>query len=169
MDSNKKVTSGFLWIYLENTSAQIVSFLVTIVLARLLEPTHYGTIALLTVFIALAQIFVTSGISSALIQKKDADELDYSTMFWFNLTVSLVLYFILFICAPSISNYYNRPELVLVLRVLAISIPLSAFNCIQQAYVSSHFIFKKSFISNSGGVIISGFVGILMAYLGYGH
>lgn len=70
MDSNKKVTSGFLWIYLENTSAQIVSFLVTIVLARLLEPTHYGTIALLTVFIALAQIFVTSGISSALIQKK---------------------------------------------------------------------------------------------------
>jgi len=168
MDSNKKVTSGFLWIYLENTSAQIVSFLVTIVLARLLEPTHYGTIALLTVFIALAQIFVTSGISSALIQKKDADELDYSTMFWFNLTVSLVLYFILFICAPSISNYYNRPELVLVLRVLAISIPLSAFNCIQQAYVSSHFIFKKSFISNSGGVIISGFVGILMAYLGYG-
>ena len=103
MDSNKKVTSGFLWIYLENTSAQIVSFLVTIVLARLLEPTHYGTIALLTVFIALAQIFVTSGISSALIQKKDADELDYSTMFWFNLTVSLVLYFILFICAPSIS------------------------------------------------------------------
>ena len=168
MDSNKKVTSGFLWIYLENTSAQIVSFLVTIVLARLLEQTHYGTIALLTVFIALAQIFVTSGISSALIQKKDADELDYSTMFWFNLTVSLVLYFILFICAPSISNYYNRPELVLVLRVLAISIPLSAFNCIQQAYVSSHFIFKKSFISNSGGVIISGFVGILMAYLGYG-
>lgn len=166
--ANNKIISSLFWVYLENTSSQIINFVVTIILARLLDPSHYGTIALLSVFIALAQVFVTSGISSALIQKKDADELDYSTMFWFNLTVSLVLYFILFICAPSISNYYNRPELVLVLRVLAISIPLSAFNCIQQAYVSSHFIFKKSFISNSGGVIISGFVGILMAYLGYG-
>lgn len=163
-----KVFSGLFWVYLENTSAQLISFIVTVVLARLLEPTHYGTIALLNVFIALAQVFVTNGISSALIQKKDADELDYSTMFWFNLVVSVALYFLLFFAAPAIGEYYKQEELSLVLRILALSIPLSAYNCIQQAWVSSHMVFKKSFISNSGGGILSGFIGIAMAYEGCG-
>ena len=170
MKSNQpnNVFSGLFWVYLENTSAQLISFIVTVVLARLLEPTHYGTIALLTVFIALAQVFVTNGISSALIQKKDADELDYSTMFWFNLVVSVALYFLLFFSAPAIGEYYKQEELSLVLRILAFSIPLSAYNCIQQAWVSSHMVFKKSFLSNSGGGILSGIIGIVMAYGGCG-
>ncbi len=138
------------------------------VLARILEPSHYGTIALLMVFIALAQVFVTSGISSALIQKKDADELDYSSMFWFNLVVSVLLYALLFFTAPLIGNYYHQEELSLVLRVLALSVPLSAYNCIQQAWVSSRLVFKKSFISNSGAGILSGVIGIIMAYMGFG-
>lgn len=154
--------------YLENISVQLVNFVISIILARLLEPSHYGTVALLMVFISLANVFVTSGISSALIQKKDADELDYSTMFWFNLMVALVLYGILFFSAPAIGRYYNNDELSLVLRILALSIPLSAFNCIQQAYVSSHMVFKKSFISHSGGVLLSGVVGVILAYCGYG-
>lgn len=166
--SNRKVISGLFWVYLENISVQLVNFVISIILARLLEPSHYGTVALLMVFISLANVFVTSSISSALIQKKDADELDYSTMFWFNLMVALVLYGILFFSAPAIGRYYNNDELSLVLRILALSIPLSAFNCIQQAYVSSHMVFKKSFISHSGGVLLSGVVGVILAYCGYG-
>lgn len=166
--SNRKVLSGLFWVYLENISVQIVNFIISIILARLLEPSHYGIIALLLVFISLAKVFVTSGISSALIQKKDADDLDYSTMFWFNLIVAFILYGILFFCAPSIGRYYENEELSLVLRVYALSIPLSAFNCIQQAYVSSHMIFKKSFISNSGGVLLSGIIGVVLAYCGFG-
>lgn len=168
MAKSNKVLSGLFWVYLENTSAQLISFIVTVVLARLLEPSHYGTIALLMVFIALAQVFVTGGISSALIQKKDADELDYSTMFWFNLVVSVLLYTLLFFTAPLIGDYYRQEELSLVLRVLAFSVPLSAYNCIQHAWVSSRMVFKKSFISNSGGGILSGLIGIIMAYMGYG-
>lgn len=167
MTSNR-VLSGLFWVYLENISVQIVNFVISVILARLLDPSHYGTIALLMVFISLANVFVTSGISSSLIQKKDADDLDYSTMFWFNLLVALVLYVILFILAPSIGNYYNDKELSLVFRVLAISIPLSAFNCIQQAYVSSHMIFKKSFISSSIGGVLSGVIGVICAYCGFG-
>lgn len=167
MKSNK-VLSGLFWVYLENISVQFVNFIISVILARLLEPSHYGTIALLMVFIGLANVFVTSGISSALIQKKDADDLDYSTMFWFNLTVALLLYGILFLCSPAIGRYYENNELSLVLRILALSIPLSAYNCIQQAYVSSHLIFKKSFISNSGGTLLSGLVGVAMAYCGFG-
>lgn len=166
--SNRKVLSGLFWVYLENLAVQLVNFIISIILARLLEPSHYGTIALLLVFISLANVFVTSGISSALIQKKDADDLDYSTMFWFNLFVAVVLYGVLFFCAPVIGRFYENEELSLVLRILALSIPLSAFNCIQQAYVASHMIFKKSFISNSGGTLLSGLIGIVLAYCGFG-
>ena len=168
MMKTNKVLSGLFWVYVENISVQIVNFIISIILARLLEPSHYGTIALLMVFISLANVFVTSGISSALIQRKDADELDYSTMFWFNLLVSILLYIILFFCAPAIGNYYNNNDLSLVLRILALSIPLSAFNCIQQAYVASHMVFKKSFVSNSGGALLSGIIGVVLAYCGMG-
>lgn len=167
MKSNK-VFSGLFWVYLENISVQIVNFVISVILARLLDPSHYGTVALLMVFISLANVFVTSGISSSLIQKKDADELDYSTMFWFNLLVALVLYGILFVAAPAVGRYYNDGDLILMLRVLALSIPLSAFNCIQHAYVSSHMVFKKSFISSSGGALLSGIVGVILAYCGFG-
>ena len=160
--------SGLFWVYMENISGQAVSFIVTIILARLLEPDDYGSIALIGVFVALAQVFITGGISSALIQKKDSDELDYSTMFWFNLCVSVLLYIFLFVLAPAIANYYDNMVLSPVLRIMALSIPLSAFNCIQQAYVASNMVFRKSFLSNFGGVIVSGIVGIVMAYFGLG-
>lgn len=167
MRANKVLSSAF-WVYIENTSTQVISFIVTIVLARLLEPEHYGAIAILTVFITLAQVFVTTGISSALIQKKGADELDYSSMFWFNLILSVVLYSLLFLLAPIIGKYYNDDQLVSVLRVFALSIPLSAFNCIQQAYVSSRMVFRKSFVSSFWAGLLSGGIGILMAYWGFG-
>lgn len=165
---SNKVVSGLFWVYLENISAQLVSFLVTIILARLLEPSYYGTIALVGVFIAIAIVFVNSGFGAALIQKNDADELDYSSMFWFNLSVSVLLYIIIFAFSPTIARYYGVTELSLIMRTLALSVPLSAFNCIQQAYVSSRMVFKKSFLSNSGGALVSGIIAVVMAYSGAG-
>ena len=154
--------------YLETISAQAVTFVVTIILARLLSPADYGTIALVMVFVNVANVFVTSSFSYALIQKNDADDLDYQTMFWFNIVVSLLLFSLLFAMAPSVANYYEIPLLSPVLRVLAIKIPLSAYNSIQLAKVSHELNFKKSFISTSGSTIFSGVVGVVMAYMGYG-
>lgn len=162
------IVKGLFWVYFENIVTQIVSFVVTIVLARLLAPSHFGAIALVAAFINIANVFVNTSFSSALIQKKDADELDYNTMFWFNLIISFIIYFILFITAPIIAKYYNDDSLSNILRVLALSVPLSAFNSIQVAYVSSHMIFKQTFFSHSLGALLSGVFGVVMAYLGFG-
>lgn len=167
-NSSKRVMNGLFWVYLENISSQAVTFIVTIVLARLLTPDDYGVVALLAVFTGLAQVFVTSGISSGLIQKKNADDLDYSSMFWFTAALSIILYLLLYLSAPTLGRYYNNEDLVLVLRVMSLSIPLSAYNSIQQAYVSSKMVFKKSFLSNSGAVIVSGLTGVAMALMGSG-
>lgn len=162
------VVNGLFWVYLENIAAQVVSFVITVILARLLAPSLFGTIALVAVFINVANVFVNTSFSSALIQKKDADELDYNTIFWFSLAISFALYFLLFLAAPSIANYYNNHDLVNILWVLALSIPLSAFNSIQVAYVSSHMVFKKTFLSHSVGALLSGILGVVMAYGGFG-
>lgn len=160
------IVNGLFWVYFENIVTQLFSFVVTIILARLLAPSLFGTIALVAVFINIANVFVNTGFSSALIQKKDADELDYNTMFWFNLAISLFIYILLFLLAPAVANYYNDDSLAIILRVLALSIPLCAFNSIQVAYVSSHMIFKKTFLSQSGGAALSGIIGVLLAYSG---
>ena len=167
MDRNT-VVNGLFWVYFENIAAQVVSFIITVLLARLLAPSLFGTIALVAVFINIANVFVNTSFSSALIQKKDADELDYNTMFWFSLAISIILYSLLFLIAPSISNYYNDHELEKILQVLALSVPLSAYNSIQVAYVSSHMIFKKTFLSHSGGALLSGILGVILAYGGAG-
>lgn len=166
--SRKKVFSSLFWVYLETISAQAVTFIVTIILARLLSPNDYGTIALVSVFVNVANVFVTSSFSSALIQKKDADDLDYQTMFWFNVVLSLLLFVILFGIAPLISRYYDILILSPVLRILAVKIPLSAYNSIQLAKVSHELNFRKSFIATSGSTILSAIIGIAMAYMGYG-
>ena len=162
------IVKGLFWVYFENIATQIVSFIVSIVLARLLAPNLFGTIALVAAFINIANVFVITGFSSALIQKKNADELDYNTMFWFNLAISLFIYLLLFFAAPSVANYYSDKSLISILRVLALSIPLSAYNSIQVAYVSSHMIFKQTFLSHSLGALLSGILGVLMAFLGFG-
>lgn len=159
---------GMIWRFLERCSSQIVSFLVSIILARLLLPEQYGVIAMTMIFIALSEVFVTSGLGSALIQKSKYEEHDFSTMFWASLVFSLLIYALLFCLAPYISLLMHTPELTLVLRVLGLRLPISAMNSIQQAYVSQQMIFKKFFFSTLCGTISSGVVGLLMAYSGYG-
>ncbi len=165
---NQKIISNFVWRLLERFGAQGVTLLVTIILARLLAPEVYGTVALVTVLMAILQVFVDSGLGNALIQKKDADDLDFSSVFYFNITICLVLYALLFISAKPIASFYNNQELIPLIRVLGINIVISGVKNVQQAYVSRNLIFKKFFYATLTGIIGSAFVGILMAYKGYG-
>ena len=163
-----KAIGGFFWTLAEKFGAQGVSFVVSIILARLLTPEDYGIVALVTVFTSIANVFVKSGMGSALIQKKDADSLDFSTVFYFNIATSLILYVVLYLAAPTISAFYDSPQLTLVLRVCSISFVLNGINNVQQAYVSKHLEFKKFFLSTAFGTVLSAVVGIVMAYCGCG-
>lgn len=162
------VVSNFLWRFAERCGAQLVSFVVSIVLARILAPEDYGTIALVTVFTAILQVFVDSGLGTALIQKKDADDLDFSSVFYFNFAMCLVLYSGMFIAAPYIAIFYEDMTLTPVIRVLSLTIVISGVKGIQQAYVSRNMLFKKFFFSTIGGTIFSAFLGIGLAFSGYG-
>lgn len=168
--SKAKVLSGLIWKFAERISAQVVTFVVSIVLGRLLSPDDYGLIAVVTIFITFANCIVTNGFGSSLIQKKDSDNLDFSTVLYFQFAFSLALYGILFIAAPLIAKFFGEGYdlLVPVLRVLGIRIPLTAINNVQQAYVGKKMIFRKFFLSTIGGTVISAVVGIWMAYEGYG-
>ncbi|MBR5234510.1 MAG: lipopolysaccharide biosynthesis protein [Clostridia bacterium] len=168
--SKSKVLSGLIWKFAERISAQVVTFVVSIILGRLLMPEDYGLITVVTIFITFANCIVTNGFGSSLIQKKDSDNLDFSTVLYFQFAFSMVLYGLLFVCAPLIAKFFGEGYdlLVPVLRVLGIRIPLTAINTVQQAYVSKKMIFRKFFLSTIGGTVISAVVGIWMAYEGYG-
>lgn len=168
MSQSKSTIVNFLWRFAERSGAQLVSFVVSIVLARLLTPDDYGTVALMAVFINILSIFIDSSFSSALIQKKDADDLDFSTIFYFNIFSCLVLYLILFIAAPYIAVFYAKPEMTSMLRVLGTTFLISGIKSIQTAYVSKHMLFKRFFFATLGGTIGAAFVGIGMAVLGFG-
>ena len=163
-----KVLSGLAWTFAERILAQGVSFIVSIIIARLLVPEAYGTVIMVTVFINIANVFVSNGLGEALVQKKNADETDYSTMFYCSLSLALVIYLILFWGAPFIASFYDNSLLIPVLRVLALKLPISAISTIQHAYVSKHMIFRRFFFSTLGGTLVSGVVGIIMAYCGFG-
>lgn len=165
---NKKVLSNFIWRFAERCGAQLVMFVVSIVLARLLEPDAYGTIALITVFINIMQLFVDSGLGNALIQKKDADDIDFSTVFYANVFFCLVLYVLLFISAPLIANFYHNMSMVSMIRVLSLTVVIAGLKNVQQAYVSRNMLFKRFFYSTLGGTILAAILGIFLAYKGYG-
>ena len=166
--NNKSVLSNFIWRFLERCGAQGVTLIVSIVLARLLDPNVYGTIALVTIFTTIMQIFVDSGMGNALIQKKDADDLDFSSVFYFNIVMCSVLYLIMFFLAPFIAKFYKITELTAVVRVLSLILVISGVKNVQQAYVSRHLMFKRFFFATLGGTIGAAIIGIIMAYFGFG-
>lgn len=153
---------------MERGGTQGIQFIVQVILARLLAPADYGIIALVVVFTAIASVFVQSGLNSALIQKKDADEVDFSSVFYLSLGLSCAIYIILFLAAPFIALFYKMPQVTPVFRVLSLTLILGVFNSIQNAVVSRKLMFKKLFFSSTGALLISGAVGVIMAYLGYG-
>lgn len=164
----EKALSSMIWRFFERCGAQGVSFVVSIVLARLLAPEAYGTIALVSVFTAILQVFVDSGMGNALIQKKDADDVDFSSVFYFNLTACLLLYLLLFFTAPLIARFYKDMTLTPVIRVLGITLLISGVKNIQQAYVGRNLQFRKFFFATLGGTIGAAVIGITMAYMGFG-
>ena len=166
--TKENILSSFLWRFFERVGAQGVKLIVEIVLARLLLPDDYGLVALVTVFITVLNVFVDSGLGNALIQKKDADHTDFSSVFWFNIVWCLVLYFLMFLAAPAIARFYGRSELTSVMRVLGIQVIISGIKNVEQAYVSRTMQFKKFFFATLGGTLGAAVIGIWMAYRGYG-
>lgn len=166
--TKSNILSSLFWKLMERGGTQGIQFIVQIVLARLLAPEQFGTVAIVMVFIQLAQVFVQSGFNTALIQKKDADEEDFSSIFYLSIAIAGFLYILIYISAPYIANFYNDDILIPVLRVLSLTLFAGAFNSIQNAFVSRHLLFKKLFKSSLGAILISGVLGILAAYQGLG-
>lgn len=164
----KKTLAGLFWSFAERIGAQLVGFAVSIVLARLLMPEEYGILAIVLVFINLCNVFVDSGFGRALIQKKDADELDFSSAFYVGLVVSVVLYTLLYAVAPWISRFYDMEILTPLLRVMGLRLIVAAYSSVQKAKVSREMQFRRFFFSTLGGTVVSAAVGITVAWLGYG-
>lgn len=162
------IINGLVWKFAERIGAKGVAFIVSIILARLLCPEDYGLISLITIFLTVSGVFIQSGFGTALIQKKDADNIDFSTVFYFNILMSLIFYFLLYIISPYIAKFYNEPTLTTIVRVMSMSLIISAVNNVQHAYVSKTMQFKRFFYSTLVGTILSSFVGVGMAYMGFG-
>lgn len=165
---SKTVFTSFIWRFLERFGAQVITFFVSIILARFLDPEVYGLVALVTVITTILQVFVDGGLGNALIQKKDADDIDFSTVFYFNIFVCTSLYLIIFFLSPLIAGFYNARSLTSVIRVLCLIIVISGIKNVQQAFVSRNMLFKRFFFSTLIGTLLSAVVGIVLAIKGAG-
>lgn len=168
MTDSKKVANGFIWRLLERFGAQGVTFVVGLILARILKVDDYGTVALVSIFTSILSVFVTSGLNDALIQKKDADDLDFSTVFYFNIVMCLAMYALMFFGAPLIAAFYDRPNLVPYIRALSLILVFGGVKNIQCAYVSRNLLFKRFFFATLIGTVTAAVVGIRMAVAGFG-
>lgn len=168
MTLKQKTINGLKWSFIENTSSLGLSFIVGIILARLLSPREFGLIGMITIFIAIASPFVTGGFGLALIRKQNCSQADYSTVFYFNLIISLLFYLLFFFTAEEISNYFNEPLLKPIVRVLGLCIIINALSFIQSIRLRKQIDFKLQTKISIIAVVVSGAVGIAMAYTGYG-
>lgn len=162
------VLGSFFWKLCERFLSQGIAFVTSMVLARIVAPEDYGDIAIVMVFTNLAAVFINSGFGTALIQKKDARDLDFSTMFFCSLGCSALIYGLLFAAAPLVAAFYGNPELVRILRVYGLQVPLGVYQSIQLAYISRHMLFRKVFVSSVINAVVSGTVGIGAAIAGFG-
>ena len=153
---------------MERFIAQGIYLVVSIVLARILSPTEFSVVGIINVFFTFANIFITSGLNTALIQKKDSDDIDYSTVTFTSLGFSAVVYFILFISAPTIASAYHKEILVPMIRIMGLTFPVTALKAVWCAYISSNLLFRKFFFATLGGTVASGITGIYMALHGFG-
>lgn len=163
-----KAASSLLFKLAESTGMQVISFVVSLLLARLLTPGDYGVLTTLTVFIAISQVFVQSGMSTALIQKKDVDDTDLSSVFFFSLGIAGGLYALLYAAAPAIAAYFEAEQLRDTLRVLALVLFPGAFTCVQNAVVARQMAFRKQMLCSLTATVLSGVTGVTMALGGLG-
>lgn len=162
------ITNGFIWKFVERLSVQGSQFIIQIILARLLSPEHYGALAIMMIFVNLANVIIQNGFNTALVQNKDVTELDFSSVFWIVLYISIFLYTGLYITIPYVSESYNMPYLEYPFKVLCLMLIPGALNSVQLAILRRSMDFKKEFMSNLTSIVVSGMVGITLAYLGYG-
>lgn len=165
----QKTVSGVVWSSVERFSVQGIQFLVMIIMARMLSPKDYGLIGMLTVFIAVAQSLIDSGFSQALIRKQNRTEIDNSTVFYFNIVVGVLLYLLLFIISPYVAEFYDSPELTLLMRVVCISVIFNSLVIVQRALLTININFKTQAKASFTAAIISGIVGIGLAWYGAGY
>ena len=167
-DNKRIVISSLIWKLMERIGSQGIQFIVQIILARLLLPEDFGLIAIVIVFTTFAQVFIQKGFNTALIQKKDADDLDFSSIFFLSIIISILIYFILFFTAPYIANFYGISKLTSLIRVLSIILLFGSIYSVQMAYVARYMLFKVLFRSSVVSILVSGTIGILLAYLDFG-
>lgn len=164
----KRFLLGVSWTFIHNIIVRGLGLVFTILLARILSPDEYGLIGMLSIFIALSQVFVESGITEALIQKTDCSAEDYSTAFVFNVGISVLMYMILYMGAPLIADFYHSPELSLLTRVLSLNILIGAFTIVQKAQLTRKMDFRSLAIVSISGVVIGGVIGLILALNGWG-
>ena len=164
----QNVISGAVWKFAERILAQAVSLVVSIVIARLLDPAAYGVVGIVTVFFSFANVLISGGFNTALIQKKEADKDDYNTVFTISLVVSILVYVILFFSAPLIAELYDQAILISIIRILGLSLPIYALKSVVCAYISANLQFRKFFLATLGGTLASAAIGIALALKGYG-
>ena len=164
----KKTAKGVIWSSVERFSVQGVQFLVMLVIARILDPKDFGLVGMLAVFLAVAQSLIDSGFSQALIRKQGRTDVDNCTVFYFNIVVSLFLYFVLFAIAPWVAAFYEEPQLTDLMRVLCLVVVINSFAVVQRAIYTATINFKTQAKASFFAAIFSGVVGIIMAKTGYG-
>lgn len=163
-----KTSAGVLWAFAERIGMQVVGFVVSVILARLLTPSDYGVIGMLTVFLSISQMFIDCGFGSALIRKKERTEEDFATVFWYNLGISCFCYLILFLAAPLIADFYSMPILKSVLRVVGLNLIIHALYTIQVTRLTALVNFSLQAKITVSSNLVSGCIGITLAYCGYG-
>lgn len=168
MSLRKQALSGMIWSFLQQFGSQLISFAVSIVLARLVLPEEFGLIGMLAIFMGIGAALFNGGLTSSLIRSQDCSQEDYSTVFYFNFAGSIIIYGMLFIAAPSIAEFYHQPALISISRVYGLTFILSAFGTVQNTILTRELQFKKQAIISLPALIISSVVGLTMAYWNYG-
>lgn len=164
----QKTTRGMAWNLTEKVLSYVIQFSCTIFIARILSPADYGLVGMLAIFISLSNVLVDSGFARALIQKKNRDQTDYSTVFFFNLAISILIYFILFFSAPLIAEFYAAPQLVAITRILSLSFVFNSLNIVQMTQLSIEMDFKTRALINTFSTMSSFILALGMAYFGCG-
>lgn len=164
----QKTAKGVLWSAIEQFSVQIIQFVLGLIMARILSPHDYGLVGMILVFTSIAETFVNSGFSNALIRKQNKTEVDYSTAFYFNIVVGVVAYLLLFLLSPFIADFYNEPLLESLTKVVSINVFINSLGIVQRARYSIKVDFKTQAKATTTSVLFSGIIGIWMAYSGYG-
>lgn len=168
MSLEQKTITGLTWSFIDSFTNQGIQFVIGIILARLLSPKEFGLIGIILIFTAISQSFIDSGFSQALIRKNNCGQEDYSTTFYFNFAVGILFYLILFFLAGPISNFFKEPQLLVLIRVLGINLIISAVGLIQRTILTKNVNFKLQTKISAIATIVSGTIGIGMAYYGWG-